>query len=293
MKAAILYDSSAYLTAPLNERSDLFQVDFTLVLPNDEVIVESTDESHLENFFNEWMQEGTKQPKTSQPGIQDYHAAFQKIIDAGYDTVFGVYLSSSVSGTLQTAHSIGQEYKDQLNIINFDAVGLSVNMEQLIEQTALMIDAGKSFEEIKEMNTWLMDQSRFFIALEKHDNLIKGGRGKALTELEDNSFKTLPVLEYIPEDTPVLRETYRTNKQRNKSLAEHAAAYQKKYPEHKIKVSIGHTLSENKALRLKTAIQELLPEQPVEIRMIGTAFCSHMGRGALSFGLMPVAKEVE
>lgn len=293
MKAAILYDSSAYLTAPLKERDDLFQVDFTLVLPNDDVIVESTDESHLEHFFNDWMQEGTDQPKTSQPGIQHYHTAFQKMIDEGYDTVFGVFLSSSVSGTLQTAQSIGEDYKDKLNIINFDAVGLSVNMEQLIEQTALMIDRGKSFEEIKEANTWLMDQSRFFIALEKHDNLIKGGRGKALTALEDNSFRTLPVLEYIPEDTPVLRETFRTNKQRNKSLAELAAAYRDQYPEHKIKIGIGHTLSENKALRLKTAIQKLMPEQTVEIRMIGTAFCSHMGRGALSLGFMPVTKEVE
>src|SRR5699024_7434655 len=150
MKAAILYDSSAYLTAPLKERDDLFQVDFTLVLPNDEVIVESTDKSHLENFFEQWMQEGMPQPKTSQPGIRDYHTAFQKIIEEGYDTVFGVFLSSSVSGTLQTARSIGEEYKDKLNIVNFDAVGLSVNMEQLIDQTAHTIDGDKYFEEIRE-----------------------------------------------------------------------------------------------------------------------------------------------
>lgn len=292
MKAAILYDSSAYLTAPLNERSDLYQVDFTLVLPNGEIIVESTDEMHLSNFFDEWMQEDTEQPKTSQPGIQDYHTAFQKIIDAGYDTVFGVYLSSSVSGTLQTAHAIGQEYEDKLHIVNFDAVGLSVNMEQLIKQMTRMIDAGKSFEEIKEEMTWLMDESRFFIALEKHDNLIKGGRGKALNELEDRSFKTLPVLEYVTGDMPVLTETFRTNKNRNRSLAELTAGYQKKYPDHKIQVSIGHTLSEDKALRLKTAIQDLLPGQQVEIRMIGTAFCSHLGKNALSLGLMPVSKEV-
>ncbi len=293
MKAAILCDSSAYLTSPLKDREDLYEVDFTLVLPNGEVITESTDETHLENFFDEWMQEGAPQPKTSQPGIQDYHTAFQKIIDAGYDTVFGVYLSSSVSGTLQTAHSVGGEYADRLNIINFDAVGLSVNMEQLIRQLAGMIDAGKSFEEIKETMDWLNAESRFFIAIEKHDNLIKGGRGKALTELEDNSFKTLPVLEYIPEDTPVLTETYRTNKQRNRRLAEFAAGYRKQYPEHKILIGIGHTLSEDKALKLKEAVQELLPEQPVEIRLIGTAFCSHLGRNALSFGLMPVAGEVE
>lgn len=293
MKAAILFDSSAYLKAPLKERIDLFQVDFTLALPNGEIITESTDESHLENFFEQWMQEGTEQPKTAQPGVQAYHTAFQKIIDEGYDTVFGVYLSSSVSGTLQTAHSVGQEYKDKLTIHNFDAVGLSVNMEQLIVQMTSMIDAGKSFEEIKDEMTWLMDQSRFFIAIEKHDNLIKGGRGRALNELEDNSFKTLPLLEYVPGDMPVLTETFRTNKNRNRRLAELTADYQKKYPDHRIQVGIGHTLSEDKALKLKSAIQETLPEQPVEIRLIGTAFCSHLGKNALSLGLMPVTKEVE
>ena len=287
MKAAILCDSSAYLTSPLKDREDLYQVDFTLVLPNDEVITESTDETHLMNFFDEWMQEGSPQPKTAQPGIQDYHDAFQKIIDAGYDTVFGVYLSSSVSGTFQTVHAVGQEYADQLKIINFDAVGLSVNMEQLIREVTGMIDAGKSVEEIKETATWLNEQSRFFIAVEKHDNLIKGGRGESLKELENNAFKTLPVLEYIPENTPVLTETYRTSKQRNKSLAELAAGYKEKFPDQKIQIGIGHTLSENKALKLQEAIQDLMPEQSVEIRMIGTAFCSHLGKGALSFGLMP------
>ena len=293
MKAAILFDSSAYLESPLKKRDDLFQVDFTLALPNGDIITESTDEAHLEHFFQEWMQEGTEQPKTAQPGIQDYHTAFQKIIDEGYDTVFGVYLSSGVSGTLQTAHSIGQEYEDRLNIVNFDAVGLSVNMEQLIVQMTHMIDAGSSFEAIKDEMTWLINQSRFFIAIEKHDNLIKGGRGKALNELEDESFKTLPVLEYVPEDTPVLTETFRTNKNRNRHLAELTAGFQKKYPDHKIQVGIGHTLSEDRAMRLKTAIQKLLPEQPVEIRMIGTAFCSHLGKNALSLGLMPVTNEVD
>lgn len=287
MKAAILCDSSAYLASPLKDRKDLYQVDFTLVLPNDEVITESTDEAHLEAFFDEWMQEGTPQPKTAQPGIRDYHDAFERIINAGYDTVFGVYLSSSVSGTFQTAHSVSLEYADQLNIINFDAVGLSVNMEQLIQQLTVMIDAGKSVEEIKETADWLNEQSRFFIAVEKHDNLIKGGRGKALNELENNAFKTLPVLEYIPEDTPVLTETYRTNKQRNKKLAEIAAEYQGNYPDHQIQIGIGHTLSEDKALKLKAAVQEVLPGHTVDIRLIGTAFCSHLGRDALSFGLMP------
>lgn len=287
MKAAILYDSSAYLASPLKDRKDLYQVDFTVVLPNDEVITESTGETHLEEFFDDWMQEGTPQPKTAQPGIRDYHDAFERIINAGYDTVFGVYLSSSVSGTFQTAHAVGQEYTDQLNIINFDAVGLSVNMEQLIKQITIMIDAGKSVEEIKETAAWLNEQSRFFIAVEKHDNLIKGGRGKALSELENNAFKTLPVLEYISGDTPVLTETYRTNKKRNKNLAELAAGYQEQYPNHKIQIGIGHTLSEDKALKLKEAIQEVLPEHKIDIRLIGTAFCSHLGRNALSFGLMP------
>src|SRR5699024_530166 len=104
---------------------------------------------------------------------------------------------------------------------------------------------------------------------------------------------SLPVLEYVTGDMPVLTETFRTNKNRNRSLSELTADYQKKYPDHSIQVGIGHTLSEGKALRLKSAIQELMPEQQVDIRMIGTAFCSHLGKNALSLGLMPVTKEVD
>ena len=293
MKAAVLYDSSAYVTVPLKKRRNLFQVDFTLVLPNEKIIVESVDELQLEDFFDTWMQAGTPQPKTAQPSILDYHTAFQKIIDAGYDTVFGVFLSSSVSGTFQTAQSVSQEYQDKLKIINFDAVGLSVNMEQLIEQLVFMIDADWTFDKIKEAITKLISESRFFIALEQSDNLINGGRGKALSRLENSSLKTRSVLEYAPGSTPILQELFRTNKQRNNYLAEIAATYQNHYSERQIQVRIGHTLSEKKALRLKDAVQELLPNQPVEIRMIGTAFCSHLGQGALSFGLMPVADGVE
>ena len=39
MKAAVLYDSSAYLKTPLKERSNLFKVDFTLLLPSEEIIM--------------------------------------------------------------------------------------------------------------------------------------------------------------------------------------------------------------------------------------------------------------
>lgn len=293
MKAAVLFDSSAYLPAPLKERNDLFQVDFTLVLPNEEIIVESTDERHLKDFFNAWIQPGMPQPKTAQPGIHDYHSAFQKIIDAGYDTVFGVFLSSSVSGTFQTAQSVSKEYEDKLNIIHFDAIGLSVNMEQLIRQLIFMIDAGWSFEKIQETVNWLLAESRFFIALEESDHLIKGGRGEALSKLENGVLKTRPVLEYVTGSTPVLKELFRTNKRRNQYFAELAADFQKQYPDQAIQVGIGHALAPDKALRLKDAVQELLPNQPIDIRMIGTAFCSHLGQGALSFGLMPVAKGVE
>ena len=55
MKAAILCDSSAYLKDPLKDKENIFQVDFTLVLPDGEVITESTDENHLDTFFKTWM----------------------------------------------------------------------------------------------------------------------------------------------------------------------------------------------------------------------------------------------
>ena len=293
MKAAVLYDSSAYLKTPLKERSNLFKVDFTLVLPSEEIIVESTDESHLKNFFDEWIKENVSQPKTAQPNIQDYHNAFKKIIAEGYDTVFGVYLSSSVSGTFQTAESVSNQYRDKLNIVNFDAVGLSVNMEQLVKQITLMIDRKYSFDEIQKNAEWLNSESRFFIALEENDNLIKGGRGQALNEDRDSALKTRPVLEYVPGNTPVLRESFRTNKRRNEKLANIAADYQLQYPDQEILVSIGHTLDKDKARKLKDTVQSTLENQHIDISIIGTAFCSHLGQGALSFGLMPTVKGVK
>ena len=293
MKAAVLYDSSAYLKTPLKERSNLFKVDFTLLLPSEEIIVESTDESHLKNFFGEWIKEDVPQPKTAQPNIQDYHNTFKKIIAEGYDTVFGVYLSSSVSGTFQTAESVSNQYRDKLNIVNFDAVGLSVNMEQLVKQITLMIDQEYSFDAIQKNAEWLNSESRFFIALEENDNLIKGGRGQALNEVRDSALKTRPVLEYVPGNTPVLRESFRTNKRRNEKLANIAADYQQQYPDQEILVSIGHTLDKDKALKLKDTVQSALENQHIDISVIGTAFCSHLGQGALSFGLMPTVKGVK
>lgn len=292
MKIAILCDSSAYLPKEILEREEVFQVDFTLALPNGDIITESTDEAHLDHFFKTWMQDPAKQPKTSQPAIQDYHTAYKEIIAQGYDTVFGIFLSSKVSGTFQTAEAVSQEYIEQLKIKNIDALGLSVNMEQLIVQLTKMIDQELTFEVIEQELTWLMNESRFYVALVKSDNFIQGGRGKSLKLVQDKSLKTLPVLEYVTDDTPVLRETFRTSKLRNQSLAELVLAYQNDYPNQQIQVSIGHTLSEDKALKLKRAIHNVLPDQKIDIRLIGTAFCSHLGQGALSLGFMPVSKEV-
>lgn len=289
MKAAILCDSSAYLKSPLKNKDNIFEVDFTLVLPDGEIIKESTNEDHLETFFKTWMTGDTAQPKTAQPSIQDYHDRFQEIIDAGYDTVFGVYLSSGVSGTFNTAELISEEYRDRLNIYNVDAVGLSVNMEQIILQISMMIDQEFEPETIFNSAKSLMTESRFYICLETNENLIKGGRGESLTEYRDRALKTKSVLEYLPGTTPEVRNLLRTNKQVIKTITKLAEDFKEQHSDKNILISIGHTLSEKKALELQNSLQASL-DQAVDISLIGTAFCSHLGRGALSVGFMPTYK---
>lgn len=290
MKAAILCDSSAYLKHPLKDKENIFQVDFTLVLPDGEVITESTDENHLDTFFKTWMTKDTGQPKTSQPNIQDYHDRYEEIIKAGYDTVFGVYLSSGVSGTFNTAELVSEEYRDRLNIYNLDAVGLSVNMEQIILQISTMIEQGLEAESIIKNAQTLMSDSRFFICLETNDNLIKGGRGEALTQYENQALKTRSVLEYVPETTPEVRHLLRTNKQVIKTMTDIGKEFRSQHPNQNLLISIGHTLSEEKAKELAENLQDAL-DQTVDLSIIGTAFCSHLGKGALSVGFMPTYKE--
>jgi len=124
--------------------------------------------------FFEKLQNSQVLPTTSQVTPQAFVEVFREHLEAG-DDVVGIFISSGISGTYQSAVIAKEELdNDKLSVI--DSQGATVGLALLVAEAAKLRDAGLSAAEIVERITALKEKVRFYAILNTLKYLKKGGR---------------------------------------------------------------------------------------------------------------------
>lgn len=169
MKRVIVADSSSnvralpdvsYSCAPLTIRVDG---------------VEYVDDDSLDRQALLDALEQTKSASaTSCPNIQDWIRAFG---DA--DEVFGVALTSALSGGYNAALNAAEKYREarpHAKVFVLDSKSTGPELELIIEKYAQLIRDGISFERIVSSIREYAERTHLMFALKRIDNLAKNGR---------------------------------------------------------------------------------------------------------------------
>jgi DegV family protein with EDD domain len=98
-KVAIITDSTAYLPDDIVKANNLTITPQVLIWG--EEIFQDGVNIQPDEFYRK-LEHAKTMPTTSQVAIVDMKAAFEKLLDAGYD-VLGIFISSKLSGTIQSA----------------------------------------------------------------------------------------------------------------------------------------------------------------------------------------------
>lgn len=201
----------------------------------------------------------------------------------GFDEVFVVTLTGSMSGTYNsamTAKGIYEEENENVKVHVFDSLSTGPEMRLLIEKLKEMIDEDLPFEEIVEKGQDYLNHTRLFFALKSLHNFAMNGRvskavASAIGVLNISIFATAS-----EEGTIQQISKCRGEKKVVKSMIEHLenAGY------HGGKVRISHADNLKLAHNVRDKILELYPNADIIVYPMGGLCTYYAEIGGLLVG---------
>lgn len=115
-------------------------------------------------------------PTTSMPAVQDAADLMEELIKEGYTHVIGMFISSGLSGTMNSFRIAANQFEDKLTAFVFDTKMIALAVGLLVIESARKIAEGKSFDEICEEIPKMKERTTLAFTVDTLEYLIKGGR---------------------------------------------------------------------------------------------------------------------
>lgn len=142
-------------------------------------------------FYNR-LRTAEELPKTSQVNPDEFALRFQRHVANG-DQVVGIFISSLLSGTYQSA-VIARDIVDASNIFVLDSGTVTFALGLLVEQAAWLRDQGRSAAEIAQEISALSTRVRLLAVVDTLKYLKMGGRISAATAVVGGMLGITPIL---------------------------------------------------------------------------------------------------
>lgn len=173
MKYKIVGDSSCDTTKEMEAKCNISIAPLTFTLDGVEYVDDDTLD--LDDYLCK-MAESKNVPKSACPSIHEYLQLFE---DGDHDCVFGVTLSSELSGSYNSAMNAKEMYLENnpdKKCHIFDSKGAS-SMEVLIAlKVSELCEEGVEFESVVEQVEAFIEEAKVLFVLDKIDTLEKNGR---------------------------------------------------------------------------------------------------------------------
>lgn len=169
-KIKIVCDSSAGLTEEEVKKYDITIVPLTVMIDR---TVYTEGETITNDQFPEMMKNAQSLPKTSQPPIGKFVEAFDKLGADGSE-VLCVCMMESISGTVHAAEQAANMTKTPVTVVDCHTTDRCMAF-QIIEAAKVIERGGEMDEAVAKMQE-VFDKSKLFLAIDKLDNLVAGGR---------------------------------------------------------------------------------------------------------------------
>ena len=193
MSIRILTDSTCDLTAEEQHQMDIAVVPLRVVF-EDGVYRDGVDITPA--GFYEKQAAVKVLPKTTQANPADFCDVYEQLLADG-DEVVGIFLSSSLSGTYQSA-MIARELSGNGSRIHLvDSRNVTVGLGLLVREAVRLRDAGKSAEEIASAVEDLTPQIRFLAFVQTLKYLKMGGRISSSTAVLGAMLNISPIVAVV------------------------------------------------------------------------------------------------
>lgn len=142
--------------------------------------------------FYEKLAGADRLPTTSQVNPDVFTVAFEKHLAAG-DEVLGIFLSSELSGTFQSA-AIARDMTDPKRVRVVDSRSATFGLGLLVEQVKVLMDQGLGLDELEKQANALAGRVRLLAAVDTLKYLKMGGRISAATAVVGGLLGVTPII---------------------------------------------------------------------------------------------------
>ena len=216
---------------------------------------------------------------TSQPSPGDVMRTWDEVLKEKEYIIY-IPMSSSLSGTYETAVMLAEEYKGKVFVVNNRRI--SVTQLQSVKDAINLVKKGKSAKEIKEILEDRQYQASIYIVPDTLDYLKKGGR---LTPAVASFAKVLnikPVLQIQGEKLDAFKKV-RGMKQAKRAMREAIADDIKDRfaSNSNMRIYAAYTGSEEVGIEWKGELEEAFPNYDIQIYPLSLSVSCHIGPGAI------------
>lgn len=273
MAVKIVTDSTAYLSPEIQQRLDLRVVSLHIV---DAGV--STPEVDIDcHEFYDRLSDMKELPTSAQPSPEDLRELMLEIIEQG-DDVLGIFISSKMSGTLQTATLVAEMIRSEnpeARITLIDSESNSMQEGFAVIAAAEVAVAGGSLAECEAAAKATIARTRFLFAPESLEYLSRGGRIGKASALLGSLLNIVPVLT-VDEGVTTTYTKVRTHARamanmRDKMLADIDAAGGLK------RICVHSIVDRDKAVEFVKNFIEPNVNCPIEIIELGPVIGTHVG----------------
>lgn len=278
----IISDGGCDFSKEEKEKYNVHVVPFYVTFDETNVLKEGVDITQ-EDYFKRLVSEKKLFPRTSQPNPQDYIDVFSPYLEKGKDIIV-VSISSKVSGSYNSiklaVDILKEEYPDR-TIAAVDSLSGSIGQGLILKEMVKMREANFSLDKTVHVAEKIIRSTRVYFTLDSLEYLRKGGRIGPTTAMVGGVLGLRPILQL--EEGQVTQLDSVRGKKNALRLIEEAMVHALSDDKDSINLSIGHILSEQEAVTLKSNIEGSLGIKiSSPVTKIGAAIGTHTGPGALA-----------
>ena len=283
MKTAIVTDTNSGITPEEAKKEGIFLLPMPVVIDEKSYFegVDIQPEQLLE------LMEKDCRVSTSQPSPDSIMKLWDSVLEQGYDSIVHIPMSSSLSGSCQTAIMLAEEYDGKVTVI--DNHRISVTQRESVLKATRMAAGGCSVKEIKEHLDATAFQASIYVTVESLKYLQRGGRLSPSAAVLGTILNIKPILSIQGEQLDAFAKVRGLKKCEQKMIEtiQHdiAERFADVAPE-KLKIyTAGTFLLSEDIEHWKNMVQEAFPQVQVNYEPLPCSISVHVGPGCFGIGV--------
>jgi DegV family protein with EDD domain len=215
-------------------------------------------------------------PTTSQPTPGDFLAVYEEL--AGYGRIYSLHISSTLSGTYQSASTAAAEIGDKVRTVDSESASAAIAMLGLAIQQRL--ERGTTDEEVETLIARYREQAHLIFTVDTLEFLRRGGRIGRASAWAGQLLHVKPILTIEREVVPLKR--VRGNQKAMQEFVSAFTSTSRDVPT--LKVGIAHADAPERARALEKMVHAERPQAEIEVvTTLGAVVGTHAGPGTVGF----------